>query len=86
MDLEALLRVLRAQRFTRTRMNSRFYVTATVALLLAAAYNGAAKRSEPASASSPASVHSAEGQSAQPTVPVTARSLTLPQQVALPRS
>jgi hypothetical protein len=64
-------------------MNSRFYVTAVVALLLAAAFNGAAKR--PRQSPSGAG-HSAEVESAQPSVPATARSLPPSQQAALPRS
>ena len=65
-------------------MNSRFYVTAVLALLLAAAYNGAARRSEQAPESGPdptADVHSA-----QPPAPVTARSSPPSQRAALPRS
>ncbi len=65
-------------------MNSRFYVTAAVALLLAAAYNGAAKRPAPAPATGAG--QSADVESAQPATPVTARSLPPSPQAALPRS
>lgn len=70
-------------------MNSRFYVTAAVALLLAAAYNGTANRSERTSASSSgqsADVQSADVQPARPPAPVTARALRPSQQSTLPRS
>ena len=64
-------------------MNSRFYVTAAVALLLAAAYNGAAKR--PLSGPATGAGQSADVESAQPSAPVTARSMPPSQRAALPR-
>ena len=60
-------------------MNSRFYATAAVALLLAAAYNGGAKRPAPAPASAagqPLDIESAQTAGSQPPAP----------QAALPRS
>jgi hypothetical protein len=64
-------------------MNSRFYVTATVALLLAAAYNGAAKRSDEAASSTAAQ---ADAQPTHPGAPLTARTLPAIPRAALPRS
>jgi hypothetical protein len=65
-------------------MNIRFFVTAAVALLLAAAYDGAAKRSERTSASGPG--QAADAQSAQPSAPVTVRASRPSHQAVLPRS
>jgi hypothetical protein len=65
-------------------MNSRFYVTAVVALLLAAAYNGGAKR--PAQMPAAASGQPANVEAAQPSAPVTARTSPPSQQASLPRS
>ena len=64
-------------------MNRRFYVTATVALLLAAAYNGAAKRSDEAAGSTAAHT---EAQPTHPGAPLTARTLPTVPRAALPRS
>jgi hypothetical protein len=64
-------------------MNRRFYVTATVALLLAAAYNGTAKRSE--QPAGPSTGH-ADAKSSQPAAPMTARTLPAIPRTALPRS
>ena len=64
-------------------MNRRFYVTATVALLLAAAYNGVAKRSEEAAGPGTAN---ADAKSTQPAAPLSARTLPAVPRAALPRS
>ena len=66
-------------------MDRRFYATATVALLLAATYNGAAKRSGVPVASVPA--HAAEAvPDQQDSTSVTARSVPAAPHATLPRT
>ena len=64
-------------------MNRRFYVTATVALLLAAAYNGAANRSHDTAG---LGTSQADAKSTPPAAPLSARTLPAIPRVALPRS
>jgi hypothetical protein len=83
-NLEVQLRVLSPQRITRSRMNRRFYVIATVALLLAGIYSGT-HRSTDAAPPAPARAADATPVQQLPT-PVTARSAPSAPPATPPRS